>query len=906
MRATGFAVVLKRQLRAAGSAWWTLAAAAFVAATVLAAAPGLLERTADAQLQHELGQLSPNLRCMTGLSFVPPPLGPPAVPGGPEIPAQAAPVWGALGDQLMDLRGRVPEPLRGVLGPPRFTITGESQPLPPPPAGVPPGELHLRVAVDPYLAESATLTSGSWPAPAADAKGTPSPWPMVMSVQSAARFGWRIGEVRRWGGADSPFSVELSGIFQAKSVGDEHWQLYRSVLQPEIKLGTSSDTITAIAFVHPSTWTLVDSNLPPSGQLRITFALSPGSVPVDQADQIRAQLDSFTSVTQELPSPDGAAPGTLSALRLTSQTPAALGRAIEVIAASRSVLSVIAVGPGLAALTVLVMAAAALSRRRRPHHHLLTARGVPWSGLRTRSALEGVAVTALPAAAGVAVAFRVLPPASPGPAVLLAGLTLVVVVGTLAVAPRPVGAAREENTAPALRSGPRRVLQLAVLGATVVAVVLLWRSRTAAGAPLDPVIVAVPILLAVAAGIAVQWLLPGPLRILAALLRRRRGLIGFLGAARAVRGRSAGFALSLALLVAVSSVVFSVSLLSTLTRGVSAAARSTVGADIGVQALTITPEQVIAAAGQPGVQLVSPIDVKGNVTLRVAGLECTVTVYLVDTATLTRVQAGVSGAIDIPAGMNRTAGPVPVLVSSGFLTAMQAPVTAELTSGGHPLRVVGTAPAADGFSPARDWVLADRTFAADFGADPTDATALLLRLTPTADPAAVAGRLQTQLPDATIAAAQQTVAALLASPSVRGAETAAVAALAVTLLLGVVAVGMAAVAGTSARTRVVMILRTLGLPRRAVSRLTAWEFLPPAAGALLGGTLTGLALLGLIHRVVDLRPYTGGRTQPPVTISVLQLGAVLGILVVVIAAAITGASLAARRTVTLVDRLETR
>ena len=725
---------------------------------------------------------------------------------------------------------------------------------------------------------------------------------MVLSARSAALLKWRVGEVRRWNGADSPLSVQLSGVFDATPGADDHWQLNRSVLQPDVQIGDNSDLIVVTGYVHPSTWAAIVSTLPYRGRLQVTFALSPRSVPVAQAGQVGAQLDNFTSLTHELTPPAGGDAGTLSSLRMTSRAPAALSQAVAQIAASRSVLSVIAVGPGLAALTVLMMAAGALSRRRRPAQLLLTARGVSWNALRAWTAVEGLLVAVVPAAAGVVVALLFLPPSAPVTAIGLAALPLAAVAVTVAAAPRPVGAARED-TGEGTRLRWRRVLQLAVLGAAAVAIVVLLRSRPAAGAPLDPVVVLVPVLLALAVAIVVRWLLPVPLRLLAAVLRRGRGLVGFLGAARAIRSPAAGFALALALLIAVSSAVFSASLLSTLNRGVSAAARSTVGADARVDALSIPVEQITAAAGQPGVDAVCPIDVQGGASVTVAGLNRSITVYLVDTATLARVQAAVPDAIPIPPGMGRSAGPVPVVVSAGFFDSMQAPGTAPLSAGGHDLRVVGAASPAGGFSPAADWMLADRSAAADFGANPTDATALLLRLAPTADPAAVATRLQALFPDGTVSTAPQRAAALLASPSIRGADTAAVAALAVTVLLAVVAMVLSAVAGTAARARLVSVLRAVGLPRRAVSRLTAWEFLPPAAGALIGGTAAGLTLLGLIRSAVDLRPYTGGRTPPAVSIDPLQLGAVLGILVVVIAAATAGASVAARRRdVTLADR----
>ena len=107
--------------------------------------------------------------------------------------------------------------------------------------------------------------------------------------------------------------------------------------------------------------------------------------------------------------------------------------------------------------------------------------------------------------------------------------------------------------------------------------------------------------------------------------------------------------------------------------------------------------------------------------------------------------------------------------------------------------------------------------------------------------------------------------------------TAATAALLALTLFG------AQLMATRTRTRLGAVLRTLGMGRRELRALTAWEVAPSAVLGLLLGTGLGIGLAGLLLATLDFGSLTGGSQPPPLHLDGALLGAVLGILVVTVA-----------------------
>ena len=154
------------------------------------------------------------------------------------------------------------------------------------------------------------------------------------------------------------------------------------------------------------------------------------------------------------------------------------------------------------------------------------------------------------------------------------------------------------------RSRSRWIAEVAVVGLAALSLFLLARRglvESSDSVGIDPLLAATPLLLAAAVCIGVLRLYPLPLLGVQRGLRRRRGAAGVLGAARAIRDPSLGFAAALALVVGITIVVFSTVMSTTLRSGLEQAAQDEVGADIQVKAQGLGPEVVAAVEGIDGV-----------------------------------------------------------------------------------------------------------------------------------------------------------------------------------------------------------------------------------------------------------------------------------------------------------------
>src|SRR5690606_11303100 len=225
--------------------------------------------------------------------------------------------------------------------------------------------------------------------------------------------------------------------------------------------------------------------------------------------------------------------------------------------------------------------------------------------LRCLLAMEG-ALLGVPAAALATAAAAMLVPGRAG----ILGIALPAVVGlapaiALPLVARP-GAARTERADLGHRWRSRvrwSVEALAVAVAVAAAVSLNRRGLVAAGpaSGIDPLIVATPMLVMLAAGVVVVRVYPVPVAMLHRLVRRRAGVVAFVGATRTVRDPAVGLAPVLALVIGLAVAVFSTVLWSTVQTGSTSHAVAQLGADLRAQALVISAEQVAEVATLPGV-----------------------------------------------------------------------------------------------------------------------------------------------------------------------------------------------------------------------------------------------------------------------------------------------------------------
>lgn len=289
--------------------------------------------------------------------------------------------------------------------------------------------------------------------------------------------------------------------------------------------------------------------------------------------------------------------------------------------AVQAVLAVVRTGILATVAGLILLAARLAADRRRAEYALIRARGGAVRRIAGRVIAE-TAVVVLPAAllgwlAGLLVPGR---PAVEEPA-LVAGFAL---FGLLAPAVIAAAAARRPDFTGhrgdlvAGTTSPRRITaELFVIGLAAGGAYLL-RSRgigsgassrsgtsgAGGGVGVDPYLIAVPVLLAVAASLIALRLVPFPLRVASRIAARGRGALAFLGLAGA--GRSGGGSTALrswplsVLVVAIATGIFTGTVASTVGNGRDRATDVAVPADAMVTGFSFaveTPERIAALDG---------------------------------------------------------------------------------------------------------------------------------------------------------------------------------------------------------------------------------------------------------------------------------------------------------------------
>jgi len=867
--------LLLRHLRHAWGPALGVGLLVLISSAMVAAAPGALERIGRSELRYDVNQLSAGQRDLTAQTTAHPILGPGPNPSGSGLPADSAQVWGALQTSLQHIEDQATPPLRGQLSTPRFTAYASPLVLPQSsqPADVV-GQLRISLAADPLLARSARLVSGTWPSTAN--AGSTAPIGMTLSVATAQRMGWRVGEIRAPQGEPS-LRLQLTGTFDAVSATDDYWTINSSILQPDDNPTLGADIITGTGFVAAGAWPAVLDKVAPY-YVQIFYPFDADSVPVSQIDTLQAQLTGFISITHPFQTSGQPRFDDLIAISLLTSSPALLRTTLTKISSADAVLSILILGPIGAALGALILACRMLMVRRRPAFALLTQRGCSWWRLRVFFAAEGVLV-ALPAAAiGAAAAAWLLPADQWWPA-LLAVLAVAMVPGLALAVGLTARPARRSDLS--LRAGSRwrRIAELAVVLVAVVATLLLYRSEVGVAPGIDPLVALTPLVLCLAGSVVILRLLPLLLTILHHIARKRPGVTWFVGSARALRDPSVGLTPVLSVLVGVAMAVLSAIVLSTLHTGVDVAARATVGADLRVDRPQLQPRDITAIRSVPGVATATTLTTVGDVQVQVAGLQQAITVYFVDSTALTAIQSDVVGAVPIPSGMTDAIGAaVPVVASQDLAHSA-------LSIAGHRLSVRGSASSTAGLGRSSEWLLMDNRFLATVGEGSQLPESMLMRLQPGAPDTQVGDRIVDAVPGALITSATEAAATLGDAPVVRGVQAVVLAMLVIMGLLCAATVLMTTVAGASARRSVVSTLRILGLRPSAIKALVAWELLPATITALVGGAGIGVALAKIVTDVVDLSPFTGGALAPAVSLQWPLLAGLLGGFVVFVALA---------------------
>lgn len=734
----------------------------------------------------------------------------------------------------------------------------------------------------------------------------------ALSTAAAATVGLGVGDqvLLVPGSNTSGFAVvDVVGLFDVADPAAASWfgdpTLARTV---DERVSQEVTIHHAVALVDPGVYPALRGDGGPGSlelpfRYRWRFRLDPARLPTSQPDLLAAEL-----ARQQAAHPFG---GSAAPALSTGLADLVEGYRSDRAAAGTAV-AVAAVGPLAAMLGALGLLVATGQRRRDGALRSVRARGGRTGQAVAGRALE-VGAVALPAAlAGGALAGLLVESVAPG------GLAPAIAVGALVTALAALTAARAagrpavgRDAEPGGRAGARPlvldllVIAIALGGAAALA------SREAspdAVADLDPVVAAVPALLALAGGIAVLRLYPAAVGLLARASAGRAGLV-VVHAMRGVERGAAGHEVPLlALVLAVATGVFSVLVVGTLDGATGRAAAERVGADVRVEQRTGRSLPAgLDIAGVPGVERTATATRADGRLVGEGRISLPVDLVVLDVPAWLDVVAGlplgdaVPGSLVAPPLLDAGSPASPVEAVVGAATAERLGLgpggVGRLTVDGTTVsvRVAATARELAGLGSADEVVLVDRAAAdvalPDLGAAPG---VVFLRAPATAV-AGIAAEVDRFAPDVLLASRDAVLAELRAVPLAEAIRTGFGVALAVALAYAGAIVVLAARRSAGDRRRELAVLRAVGLPARRLAGLLALEVAPLVVAALVAGAAIGAIIAGLVVPQLWLARLVGLEGGAALTGDVPVLVALVAVPVLAAAAAIAAVSRGARR-----------
>jgi len=724
-----------------------------------------------------------------------------------------------------------------------------------------------------------------------------------VSVATAERFGLALGdEVTLLGDPGDPLIgrtpeavyafARITGIYDVPDEASDFWLDDPLPIHPVIRaLSLEIQLLDAVLILDPGAHAELAAYAHGLGRpLRYSwrYFIDDSLITARTAPEL---VTAFRRLEVEYPSPNVTA-GAVTAMR-TSMLELLTGFEMA-WAAAVSILAVTVVGAALVAVATLVLIAVLAARRRRATLALARSRGASGAQVLWPALAEGLLV-AVPAAALATLAAILAVRGSPARPSIAMGATVVaiataVMVATVVPVARALGPERRPGDHHPGRAGGRRVVFEALVVALAAASALVLRGRGvgAAGAGgaiagFDPLIAAVPALVGIAAGIIAVRLYRLPMRLAARIARRRRGLVGMLGARRASEG---GAAAVLLVLLATSTVgAFAAVSVDSLDRGADLAAWQEVGASFRLEQPAGALPAGLDAASLPGVEAVAaefqatiPLGLSGPQTLFVA----------VEAANLERVLAGTPVAPVYPAGFTEPGtGPIPAIISRTVADSPRGVKPGEtftLSVEGYTLtyradQVVASWP---GLPTGRSFVIVPREW---FMAQAPDA-----RIVPVVDrlrapPSAAGGMraaVEAQAPTVAVTSQAEDAAARRAAPVTQAVRSLVLVAALVTAAYAALGVAAALALAGLARTQEVAHLRTLGLTSRQSMALLVAEHGPITLGAFLAGGLLGVCLFALLRPSLGLDTLVGAPVEVPVVLEPSVLVLILAVMTAVV------------------------
>ncbi|MGC3860423.1 FtsX-like permease family protein [Micromonospora chersina] len=871
-----------RRVRAYGGHFLLLAVLTLVTALLITAVPRIADRLTGQGLREHVAAQPVARRDLTYTTEQ------------VIVPRTASRVTATRAAELASIEARMPAAVRGTIGERWYAAQTAFSRLTGPTLSTDKGLNDLSLRAMTGLPEAATLVEGRWPAGGSDAGDAIE---VALADTVAGPLGIRAGSTFALSVLDqdgNPLrrrTVALVGVFRPTDPHAGIWDALPSMLRVAAPTGDGEPFLSVGYTSEAGVDAAATSGWPVSFAWRYRVAadrVTPG--------QLSTLIDGLAELERTRP----------AGLTLTQGFDIPLRQFAESLAAARTLLAVIAAGL-LATLAGLILLAARLAaRRRQGEYALLRARGGATAAVLGRGLAESLLV--LPLAAGVGWLLGGLLPGEGTDLrwVLLAALLATLVPPLTALTAGRGGGGRTDLVG-ARSPAVRLTLEVTVLAVAAVGAFLLRRRGLTLDGSVDPLLVSVPVLLAVAAALVALRAYPWPLRLLSRAAARARGSVAFLGTARA--GRAATTGPLVVVVLAVATAAFCGVVAAGIENGRDRAAARAVPGDVRVDGERFAPDTTDALAALPGVRAVAPLLVEPgqrpyvDQAGRFGGIGET-RVVLVDLARFAEVAGRAGVPVPVPDPMRATTDgttPLPALVSRALAdefadagladAAGRRPAWLDVQGNRLPVRTAATVdefPLVDG-DVTRFVVLPWPALPAD-APHPLVPTGFLLS-GDRVDPAAVArvadeGQQRYQRagtvtggerPRQPTVTTRSAVRAELGGSGVNGLLVFGFTIGAVGGgVLGLLALAFAVLAGARGRGQVLSRLRTMGLSRRQWRGLLLVELTPLVLVSVLTGAVVGALLPVLLTPVLGLPAFTGGmavraRFEPGLVAAVLGL-----------------------------------
>ncbi len=779
---------------------------------------------------------------------------------------------------------------------------------------------QLQLNYDSDLTADARLVSGSWPGAAH--QGLPGQTAadrnaeviqVALTQANAARFSLRPGSFQELGVlAGRPVWLQVTAVIKPRPQA-LFWGSSDALATPYPTGPPGADYWVGGAIVSPAEFTIMQSIDPSTDMHGLWyFPVQLGQLAPQQLGPLAAAITANAGSNATARAAKAIGFTFIQPPVIASQLPGLL-TAIQAQLAATSGIDALVVGGLFAAGLLLMLLCAGLAADRYEAELALTrARGASLLQISMRALGRSLGATAPGLAIGIGLATLAGTAASSPTAVILPALTAIVAIGSVPVrctwrvrkSDSAHAAQRSDLTAP--KRSPRRVIaEMSVLVITAGAVVALRLRGLQSGS--DQLAVVSPVLVAIAASIAVGRLYPIPVRGLLPLAARRRGPVGFLGLTKTGRAGLATILPALALILTLTLAAFGWMLTQSVTAGQLASSWSQSGADAVITAPgnnTISAANARAFAALPSVRHTALVYTTLGTTpfapslISPAGTSVPLGLAVVNPGPYAELSADTPWTGFPTAALARGKGPVPILISAAAATLPGVDGSAgshqilELDGIHLPVRIAGTITATPAFPTGGQYVMMPQWAEGAFPSIPGAST--LLVTGPNASPTGMAALAAREVHGsqvilrAALVHAQQDSAAEYAVRLFVLASWAAAALSAVALFFGLAATAQSR---RNLRTR----MSGLGMSSRQARALALFDPVSLLTVAVAGMVVAGLTLSLISRQVINLAALTSSPTPAPVALNAAAiLIPALGVIVLALATVATEHALANR------------